>query len=69
MTHENAMRWYQFDPFSHVPKDQATVGALRASVPDHDVSTQSRSHHIINPAEKLAAYRARAVMSNPAPTR
>jgi hypothetical protein len=71
MTHENAMRWYQFDPFSHVPKDQATVGALRASVPDHDVSVQSRSHRIINPEEKLESYRARAraVMSNATPTR
>jgi hypothetical protein len=45
------MRWYQFDPFKHVLKDQATVGALRASVPDHDVSVQSRSHRIINPEE------------------
>ena len=29
MTHENAMRWYSFDPFLHVPKEEATVGALR----------------------------------------
>ena len=29
ITHENAMRWYSFDPFVHVPKEQATVGALR----------------------------------------
>ena len=27
ITHENAMRWYSFDPFAHVPRDQATVGA------------------------------------------
>ena len=71
MTHENAMRWYQFDPFKHVPRDRATVGALRASVPGHDVSVQSRSHRIINPEEKLEAYRsrARAVMSASTPTR
>ena len=71
MTHENAMRWYQFDPFKHVPKEQATVGALRASVPGHDVSVQSRSHRIIKPEEKLEAYRsrARAVMSATTPTR
>ena len=31
MTHENAMRWYSFDPFTHVPKAEATVGALRAA--------------------------------------
>ncbi len=29
ITHENAMRWYSFDPFAHVPKAEATVGALR----------------------------------------
>ena len=28
MTYENAMRWYSFDPFAHIPKEQATVGAL-----------------------------------------
>jgi hypothetical protein len=54
------MRWYQFDPFKHVLKDQATVGALRASVPDHDVSVQSRSHRIINPGEKLETPTTRA---------
>jgi hypothetical protein len=71
MTHENAMRWYQFDPFAHVPREQATVGALRTSVEGHDVSVQSRSHRIINPEDKLAAYRsrARASMSGATPTR
>ena len=29
MTHENAMRWYSFDPFSRIAKEAATVGALR----------------------------------------
>ncbi|MCW2935732.1 MAG: hypothetical protein JWM19_6694, partial [Actinomycetia bacterium] len=57
MTHENAMRWYKFDPFKHVPKDQATVGALRATAAGHDVSIQGRSHHIISAAEKVASYR------------
>ena len=37
ITHENAMRWYLFDPFAHVPRDQATVGA-RAKAAGHDVS-------------------------------
>jgi len=35
--HENAMRWYSFDPFAHRPKEQCTVGALRAEAGDHDV--------------------------------
>ena len=29
ITHENAMRWYSFDPFTHIARDDATVGALR----------------------------------------
>ena len=33
ITHENAMRWYRFDPFAHRPREQCTVGALRAEVP------------------------------------
>ena len=71
MTHENAMRWYQFDPFKHVPKDQATVGALRESVEGHDISVQSRSHRLIKPEEKLEAYRsrARAVVAGTTPRR
>ncbi|MCX4459578.1 amidohydrolase [Streptomyces sp. NBC_01728] len=60
MTHENAMRWYSFDPFAHVPREQATVGALRKRAEGHDVSIQSRSHRLIEPAEKLEAYRSRA---------
>ena len=60
MTHENAMRWYHFDPFTHVPREQATVGALRKQAEGHDISIQSRSHRIINPEEKLEGYRMRA---------
>ena len=60
MSYENAMRWYSFDPFVHVPREQATVGALRKQALGHDVSIQSRSHRLIEPAEKLEAYRSRA---------
>jgi predicted TIM-barrel fold metal-dependent hydrolase len=45
MTHENAMRWYSFDPFAHHPREQATVGALRRAAEGHDVSVRSLSHH------------------------
>ena len=45
MTYENACRWYSFDPFAHTPRDQARVGALRASVTGHDVSIRALSHH------------------------
>ncbi len=42
MTHENAMRWFSFDPFAHVPKEKATAGALREQVVDHDVSIRAQ---------------------------
>ncbi|MFO7281877.1 MAG: amidohydrolase family protein [Thermoanaerobacterales bacterium] len=41
ITHENALRWYSFDPFAHRPKERCTVGALRAEVAGHDVSVRS----------------------------
>ncbi|MGW0044912.1 amidohydrolase family protein [Rhodococcus sp. NPDC003348] len=56
MTHLNAMRWYSFDPFSHVPREQATVGALRAAAAGHDISVQARSHHQTDAADKVAAF-------------
>ena len=43
MTYENAMRWYHLDPFTHIPKEQATVGALRKAAEGHDVSIQALS--------------------------
>ena len=60
MTHENAMRWYSFDPFAHVPKDRATVGALRAAAAGHDVSIVSRSTRVRTADEKLEGFRSRA---------
>ena len=60
ITHENATRWYSFDPFAHVPKDEATVGALRARAAGHDVSVMSRSTRVRTADEKLEGYRSRA---------
>ncbi|MGR7001013.1 hypothetical protein ACU686_28040 [Yinghuangia aomiensis] len=57
MTHLNAMRWYSFDPFAHIPREQATVGALRAAAAGHDVATRSRSHRVVDPEDKLEAFR------------
>jgi predicted TIM-barrel fold metal-dependent hydrolase len=45
ITHQNAMRWYSFDPFAHISRDDATVGALRKASEGHDVSIQALSHH------------------------
>jgi hypothetical protein len=41
ITHENAMRWYSFDPFAHRARADATVGALRAEAAGHDVAVRS----------------------------
>jgi predicted TIM-barrel fold metal-dependent hydrolase len=41
ITHENAMRWYSYDPFAHRARADSTVGALRAGVAGHDVSIRS----------------------------
>jgi hypothetical protein len=45
MTYQNAMKWYHFDPFTHITKEQATIGALRKAAEGHDVSTQALSKH------------------------
>jgi predicted TIM-barrel fold metal-dependent hydrolase len=42
ITHLNAMRNFSYDPFAHVPREQATVGALRAQATD--VNTTPVSH-------------------------
>jgi predicted TIM-barrel fold metal-dependent hydrolase len=41
ITHENALRLFSFDAFSHVPKAEATVAALRAQASDVDLGFRS----------------------------
>jgi predicted TIM-barrel fold metal-dependent hydrolase len=41
ITHQNACRWYSFDPFVHLAKEQATVGALRELARGRDIATRS----------------------------
>ncbi|MBV8160625.1 MAG: amidohydrolase [Acidimicrobiia bacterium] len=41
MSHENAMRWYRFDPYARRARETCTVGALRAEVAGHDVTVRS----------------------------
>jgi predicted TIM-barrel fold metal-dependent hydrolase len=60
ITHENAMRWYSFDPFGHTPRNEATVRALRRKAAGHDVSVMSRSTRKRTPDEKLEGFRRRA---------
>jgi predicted TIM-barrel fold metal-dependent hydrolase len=45
MTFENAMRWYHWDPFTHITRERATVGALRKAAEGHDVSIQALNQH------------------------
>ena len=60
ITHENAMRWYSFDPFTHIKREDATVGALRRKASGHDVSVTSLSTRVRTPDEKLEGFRVRA---------
>ena len=60
MTYENAMRWYSFDPFQHIAREQATVGALRKAAEGHDVSIQALSHHKKGERESNALMQASA---------
>ena len=43
--HENALRWLRFDPFRHVPRAKATVGALRANAVGVDLRTRSKADY------------------------
>ena len=43
ITWENSTRFFGWDPFAHTPKDQATVGALRARSADVDTTRRSRA--------------------------
>jgi hypothetical protein len=45
ITWENACRFYDWDPFLHTPKDQATVGGLRALAADVDTSTTTKAQY------------------------
>jgi hypothetical protein len=51
MTHENAMRFFHYDPFAHRPRDKATVGALRAEAAGHDVSMHGTGKAPRDPSE------------------
>jgi predicted TIM-barrel fold metal-dependent hydrolase len=43
MTWKNACDFYRFDPFEHTPREQATVGALRALATDVDTTPRQLS--------------------------
>ena len=41
ITYENALRHFRFDPFAVRPREECTVGALRAQANDVDVTPRS----------------------------
>ena len=41
ITHLNAIKNFSYDPFSHIPREQCTVGALRAQATDVDTTPVS----------------------------
>jgi predicted TIM-barrel fold metal-dependent hydrolase len=43
ITHKNAMRWFNFDMFSHIKREDLTVGALRAQAAAAGVDTTPTS--------------------------
>jgi predicted TIM-barrel fold metal-dependent hydrolase len=55
VSHLNAMRLFSYDPFSRIPKGEATVGALRSRAFGHDVSIQSRVKRFQGPSSTRAA--------------
>ena len=64
LTHQNAMRHFQFDPFATRPRSQCTVGALRDEVGDVDTVTR-----VGRPADDtdVAAWRRMTSVSAAAP--
>jgi predicted TIM-barrel fold metal-dependent hydrolase len=49
MTHLNAMRLFHYDPFSRIPREQATVGALRALATGVDTSPKPSGKPVERP--------------------
>ena len=45
ITFGNAARFFEWDPFAHIPREQATVGALRARATDVDISETSKTEY------------------------
>jgi hypothetical protein len=41
ITHLNAMKNFSYDPFAHIPREECTVGALRAQATDVDTTPVS----------------------------
>jgi predicted TIM-barrel fold metal-dependent hydrolase len=51
----NASRFFRFDPFRHLSREQASVGALQRLSPDVDIRTTSRHEYRARYAAQLSA--------------
>jgi len=51
MTHQNAMRHFQYDPFAHIPKEKCTVAALREQARHVDTTPKSAGGAAPAPAD------------------
>jgi len=49
ITHLNAMRLFHYDPFARIPREQCTVGALRALATDVDTSPRPSGKPVVRP--------------------
>ncbi|MDD2859213.1 MAG: amidohydrolase family protein [Candidatus Nanopelagicales bacterium] len=54
VTHENVARFFDWDPFQHCSREQATVGALRALAADVDITPTPKAEYRRRYDEKLA---------------
>jgi hypothetical protein len=66
MTHENAMRSFRYDPFAHIPREQATVGALRARATDVDTSPRPSGKEVHRPDRPVTVMSLAAAVSGAA---
>ncbi len=57
ITHENALRLFQFDPFLHRPRSAGTVGALRALADGVDTSVAPPAPDVVPPVEPVTLLR------------
>jgi hypothetical protein len=46
MTHENAMRFFRYDPFAHRPRERCTVSALRAEATGVDTTPVAKGRRV-----------------------
>jgi len=49
ITHLNAMRLFQYDPFARIPREQCTVGALRSLATGVDTSPRPSGKTVVRP--------------------